>query len=779
MKELVDSTFLIMSAGPTLEFITSQIVSDSLFLAINDQIVIGDMEITQNRLSISSLTASISIGLLAIISIISMALCVGTKGILPKSLATIAAMATVVARSPDVTAKIADLAHNSLSTSRQYWHTGKYKLCYSTSDGGESFYIMEVREEDNSTCCQDAPKPCKINIKWWRPWTTTISCHAFMVFLSSGFIIVLEILLRRSSRYQGIAEISKNEHMQSAWMYVPAVAIFCLNSVFQEISFTNRIIQPYATMHRSPSTPLKSIHVDLVHRVAVSAMCNSFKLGMYGATAAILATFLGAGLPIAASGLLRAHIAQSSVGMTAIKANGFDPSMSLCTGNIHEDYLPIPTFILYNNLSYPRWTYGKYALPQISMEIDNHTLLHRIGTSTVNASVQAELPAVFGVANCSLMSEKDVTFSIVPGISGSYLHFKAKAREGCPPVSGHLQDAYGTSFRTGKWMSAQQVFQSNDTRPSPNKINSSYHGELVFEPHCPLSFMLLAKGRYSHDMGDGSHIGTNKTPSITVEDVKYFQCSPHVDQEIVEVEFTLPEFDISRQNPPRPKAGTRTFYSEAELLNPGNFNAYFPELFVRYDSSSDSPKPNGIEEMFDHFFRAVLDGNGGLSRDQVFRNETGVIDVILERIEEVYGVIIAQVYSEKRRFENRLDDPASTLNVTLIAAGTTRLLQDETSTRILQGLLGAMVLCALVSMIFTRSKNVLPQNPCSIAAVAAYLADSSILTKEVIPPGSELMNEKELREKGILEHGLYSFGWWGEGESRRYGVDIGKAIVEE
>ncbi len=56
-----------------------------------------------------------------------------------------------------------------------------------------------------------------------------------------------------------------------------------------------------------------------------------------------------------------------------------------------------------------------------------------------------------------------------------------------------------------------------------------------------------------------------------------------------------------------------------------------------------------------------------------------------------------------------------------------------------------------------------------------FLAHSSILVEEIIPPGSEFLDEKELRKHGILEQGLYSLGYWGSEEKRWFGIDLGRA----
>ncbi len=50
-----------------------------------------------------------------------------------------------------------------------------------------------------------------------------------------------------------------------------------------------------------------------------------------------------------------------------------------------------------------------------------------------------------------------------------------------------------------------------------------------------------------------------------------------------------------------------------------------------------------------------------------------------------------------------------------------------------------------------------------------------MLSKDVIPTGSGWLSNKELRNLGVFEGYLFSLGWWGEGDRRRYGIDIGQA----
>ncbi|KAB8077283.1 hypothetical protein BDV29DRAFT_168415 [Aspergillus leporis] len=56
---------------------------------------------------------------------------------------------------------------------------------------------------------------------------------------------------------------------------------------------------------------------------------------------------------------------------------------------------------------------------------------------------------------------------------------------------------------------------------------------------------------------------------------------------------------------------------------------------------------------------------------------------------------------------------------------------------ILAGLLGCMLVCAVVAYCTLRTRNSLPNDPCSIAAKDNLLADSKFISEAIIPPGSE------------------------------------------
>jgi hypothetical protein len=75
---------------------------------------------------------------------------------------------------------------------------------------------------------------------------------------------------------------------------------------------------------------------------------------------------------------------------------------------------------------------------------------------------------------------------------------------------------------------------------------------------------------------------------------------------------------------------------------------------------------------------------------------------------------------------------------------------------VLEGLLAAMVVCAVVTALLLDAKEVLPKCPCSIAAMASLLVNSDLL--DVMPPDAAWMTDRVL--EGFLGSHKYRMGWF-------------------
>jgi len=100
--------------------------------------------------------------------------------------------------------------------------------------------------------------------------------------------------------------------------------------------------------------------------------------------------------------------------------------------------------------------------------------------------------------------------------------------------------------------------------------------------------------------------------------------------------------------------------------------------------------------------------------------------------------------------------------------------QDNISTRILQALLATMWLCTAIALILFDAKDLLPKNPCSIAAQASLIADSKFL--DLIPAGAGNATAEEFMQMTPFVDRQFSMGWWDDGNGgRRFGIDVGRA----
>lgn len=178
-----------------------------------------------------------------------------------------------------------------------------------------------------------------------------------------------------------------------------------------------------------------------------------------------------------------------------------------------------------------------------------------------------------------------------------------------------------------------------------------------------------------------------------------------------------------------------------------------------YVSSDEKPKLGHLSS--DVFVDALTKGIHGVPAEELMDPIT-----LSARINTVWGIIMAQMFNFNGR--ESFHDPLNTTwfvhPITSHAPvyegvfhdGRKYFMQSEISTRILDGLLGGMVVCALVALCTMRTKGVLPKSPCSIASVASFVVGSKFLGAL---RGAEWCNDAELRERGLFER-LFSMGWW-------------------
>lgn len=178
------------------------------------------------------------------------------------------------------------------------------------------------------------------------------------------------------------------------------------------------------------------------------------------------------------------------------------------------------------------------------------------------------------------------------------------------------------------------------------------------------------------------------------------------------------------------------------------------------------------------------------------------VDGFRERVEELYGIYIAQVlhtYYRRSTLDDGTDDAgddpttahfaADPINGTVVDGARMRLVQNAVSTRILEGLLVAMLVCGALACVLEGKTRILPKDPGSIAAKISLFADGEVWRdREVV---EELWEEErvERRREELLKGRVFRMDWWGEGEAgvggdgveagkRRFGVDATRVYFD-
>jgi hypothetical protein len=179
--------------------------------------------------------------------------------------------------------------------------------------------------------------------------------------------------------------------------------------------------------------------------------------------------------------------------------------------------------------------------------------------------------------------------------------------------------------------------------------------------------------------------------------------------------------------------------------------------------------------MFTPFFQAVVYGIDGVPAVELKDNTK-----LIRSLEHVYGQFAAQILNANLRIPIHSVPPNGTnLPIGVWTAPTyesqTCLFQSVLSTRLLQAILGVLLLCVIVVFLTMDTRRVPPKPPYTIAAVASLVAGSRLVNEHerLFPPGIEWYSNKELERCEIWQGELFRMGWWDEEDGeRKFRIDI-------
>ncbi|KAJ5200051.1 Protein of unknown function DUF3433 [Penicillium cf. griseofulvum] len=548
----------------------------------------------------------------------------------------------------------------------------------------------------------------------WKPFPGLAS-------RASGFVIIamiiaaLEIVLHLSQAENGIADISFNEYVHYLWTIIPASIMVMINIFYSSMDFNTRCLAPYAHLKQSTGATLKhSLELSFLDNLGLHNIFLAVDSRHFAVLATTLATGAAFFLTIVTSGLYSATDVPRQFGSNFTQNGSFPSPKAIAPAALNIDEFSEVTgivtakYILQDNLTFPSWTWDDLVLPKILPP-------SLLGLGSLESSyVDIQVSALRAAPSCQLQTSADLNPNITME-NNSTDTFRLTVN--LPRLS------CSDNIPVGNW--TQEVF-------SGKQLQSKHFG---YSMHSPCS--------NPDPMTPGPKLWTNsyiwgQLSNISVKSILALRCMQYAETIDASIRLKLPGLELASDHPPVPDE------SSAKLV-PG---VYVPmsEWWVLSDRDS--------YPLMDAFFHFLIAGKYGIPIEDL-----GVADQsekVIEAIKRQIRLITAQQFNYFSRGTSNETASQARLVGNITMPNRLRLVQDATSTRILQGILAVMLVLGILGSVIMNTDHVLPKNPCSIAAVGSLLADSNLIDRHAL----EMMhpNDKPLQSSFFSQCCAY-LGW--------------------
>jgi hypothetical protein len=646
----------------------------------------------------------------------------------PQDPASIARLGAMISQSRTFSQTMSHAGFLSLNNLKSLlpgrYHILYYKNTYATNSRMPLFAI-----ESHDTGSQDI---VSADGKYWRPMSTTWFSRISLLVVPLMIIIVLEVTYRQSQRDDGLLVVPSDKVTDYGSQFVPALVMVLTKFMFSAADFDLRIIDPYVQLKRGYASAKSSVLNKTIYTWKADAFWNAFMQKRVAVGISTFSVVIASFLTVAASGLFTTTSISHQYETTVMRMNGFyEPSTINFNLNGTFNYTTsiAARLVVYDRMNSPPWTSDSYVLPTLS-------LLNGTSDSANNtspASIDISVPVRRGTLTCKVIPRSDIELNYTAwddadkeyggNITGTIVRWPMLDDHACTRMAvlnkTSEQIAGITDGPFGRWTSFEPNFDISNGDASA----------------CPTSY-----GIY------GAWAGRR------AKELNVVLCWSSVQELNASAHFTMPGWKLQSLAPDQRTVANVSTGRDTQLdLESSVFIALQNNNYTSLDGA------------FTGFLRNSA--SNSLDTDLLAYDN---FDKLYERIQSIYSRATAQIINREGRYTN-LTTSRTTMPATATDFSTLRLKQNLISTRILQGLLIAMLLCALVALLTSDPKNVLPKNPCSIAAQASLVAGSSMLAG--LPAEAQWMDDREFAE--LFEGKRYVMGWSREGyEQRRFGVEV-------
>ena len=166
-----------------------------------------------------------------------------------------------------------------------------------------------------------------------------------------ALIITLEVLYQQSRNNGGIVDVNSDAYVRYAWVYLPALAMFGVVTLYGMVDFGARLFQPYSLLRRVAVPARRGILGQQLGKFSLHSLWDALRQGQIATAATTVACLLGGLLPIAVSGLYTANNSAFESPVLGRQTDFFN--FSIFDG---RDYEPAGSLIVNADMSYAMWT---------------------------------------------------------------------------------------------------------------------------------------------------------------------------------------------------------------------------------------------------------------------------------------------------------------------------------------------------------------------------------------------------------------------------------------
>lgn len=703
-EDLLDPDYLNSTANRVFGKVAAQIAS--LYLLLPDTPtshsgVSGSVSRDENRLLVREIPVRIIQGLAGATLLLTLCvLLITPRGVVPRSVDSIVAVAAILARSPGLEARLQGSGHKTLKELNETLSPYRFRTSAGYEDGVRVFSIqmlpvagLEAHE------IVEGGHSITHNVSWTRPFMLRRIGISLTILASIAAIVTLEVLLSQSQNHNGLATVNDANMTRYSWLYVPVIVFVLLGTLFNLMDFEIELSEPFHALSRADCES-SSMLWNPMRTISLHATWNGLKHSRFALTAASLSAVLAPFLTIVVAGLfsVRADTQGTSVGVTAL--NWFN------TTTLNSPETNIPLLVIEGNMSYPQWTYDELAFPSLDASTD-------IGITQLSqgGSLSVDTPALRAATTCNAVPQERV---LEATIQGNYLSTNISTPEGCGN-SGLIDQPY--------------FFLTNNLAVPVN--SSGYFGDtltLGFSSGCPTIALFYG------------HVTTNELDNFTA-----VLCTQYIERVQADVMFKLPDFSVSAE--PVVHANSAVNFS--------SWYTSFPQLQVLNVTSAD--------DNLDKIFSAMVFGKDGVPTAELLNSDTLIqsyTHLYRQYMAQVVNLYLRADFSTLSN--NSTETVANPLSGMYTNPRHFRLVQSPLSTHLLVGVLAALLICALTIFITIDLRSGLPKPVGSVAAVASLLAGSRIVDPKsgLIPPGSEYWSDAEWEKSGVWQSEMFRMGYW-------------------